>query len=133
MLLLPLRVGDLMAIKAKATRRAKTKRLPGRPAVIEGERLALGGEMIRSSLPPNKGGVYFVPIDEIVLRKGWRTYREMRHDEQVKATLQFKKTLVAGRTWDINPKDDTDLAKEIADFVEENLKRFNFKKAIDTA
>lgn len=137
--------------------------------------MALGGEMLRSSLGPASGGVYFLPIDDIVLRKGWRTYREMRHDEQVKATLQFKKTLVAGRTWEILaatdipkppgfeaeveatkqknkmpqvlkegaqpqppdplPKHDpsTDKAKEIADFVDFNLKRINFRKIIENA
>lgn len=184
-----------MAVKAKAGRRNAAKSRPvGRPSSVEGETLALGGEMLRSSLGPASGGVYFLPIDEIVIRKGWRTYREMRHDEQVKATLQFKKTLVAGRTWDIVPAKDipkpadfeqqvaavkkdnaaiaarnampppdpgfdaqgnpkpapapkepqqptdipthdpsSDKAKEIARFVEFNLKRFNFKAAVKNA
>lgn len=68
--------------------------------------MALGGEMLRSALGTAQGGVYFLPIDEIILKKGWRTYREMRHDEQVKATLAFKKTLVGGRTYDIAPAQD---------------------------
>ena len=165
-----------MALKAKASRRAAAKARPaGRPSAVEGETLALGGEMLRSALGPASGGVYFLPIDEIVLRKGWRTYREMRHDEQVKATLRFKKTLVAGRTWEVLPATDipkpsgfdaqaeqvrqknamlapdpvsgampdpavvpthdpsSDKAKEIAKFVEFNLKRFNFKAAITNA
>jgi len=169
-----------MALKAKASRRAAAKSRPvGRPSSVEGETLAIGGEMLRSAMSPASGGVYFLPIDEIIIRKGWRTYREMRHDEQVKATLQFKKTLVAGRTWDIVaaadipkpadfekmveavrqknmmppapstdpanpaaptppeplPKHDpsSDKAKEIAQFVDFNLKRINFRKIIENA
>lgn len=122
-----------MAIKANASRRNKTKRPAGAPSAVEGEQLALGGEMLRSALGPSQGGVYFLPIDEIILRKGWKTYREMRNDEQVKATLAFKKVLIGGRTWEIKPKDDSEQAKEIASFVEANLKRFNFRKMIDNA
>src|SRR3990167_10285231 len=91
-----------MALKAKASRRnASRKAAVGRPSGVEGEKLALGGEMMRSALGPAQGGVYFMPLDDIILRKGWKTYREMRHDEQVKATLKFKKTLVTGRTWEV--------------------------------
>jgi hypothetical protein len=164
-----------MALKAKAGRRnASKKAAVGRPSAVAGETLALGGEMLRSALGPASGGVYFLPIDEILIRKGWRTYREMRHDEQVKATLQFKKTLITGRTFDIvacndipkppgfeanaeavrqknlmppsptatEPKTPTpvpqhdpssDKAKEIAKFVEFNLRRFNFKAALKDA
>jgi hypothetical protein len=184
-----------VAVQPKASRRkaAKSKAV-GRPSGVEGETLAIAGEMMRSATNPASGGAYFLPIDEIIIRKGWRTYREMRHDEQVKAVLQFKKTLVAGRTWDIVPAKDipkpadfdqqvkdakkqneqikarnnapppdpgvddqgnpkpapapkepedevevpqhdpsSDKAKEIARFVEFNLKRINFKAIIKNA
>ncbi len=115
-----------MALSPKASRRKASKKAAvGRPSGVEGETMALGGEMLRSSLGPASGGVYFLPIDDIIIRKGWRTYREMRHDEQVKAVLQFKKTLVAGRTWDIVASNDIpkppDFEKQVEAVRQKNM------------
>lgn len=112
----------------------KQRKVAGRPKAIEGETLVVqAGEMLRSAVQPTQGGVYFLPIDEILHRKGWRTYQDMRHDDQVKATLAFKKVLVGGRNWEIKPADQSAKAKEIAAFVDETFKRFNFKKALKGA
>lgn len=123
-----------MPIKIDASRRNKASKRPaGRPNAIEGESLVVVGDMLRAMVPPSSGGVYFLPSDQIIIRKGWSTYREMRHDDQVKATLAFKKVLVGGRKFEIKPKDQTDAAREIAEFVQENLKRINFAQIIREA
>jgi phage gp29-like protein len=124
-----------MATKPNPKRRAKpTVRLPGRPSDIEGEKLLVSaGQMLKSAVSPGQGGVFFLPIDDIIRRKGWITYQDMKHDDQVKATLAFKKILVGGRTWEIMPKDESAKAKEIAEFVQANLERFNFKRAVNGA
>jgi phage gp29-like protein len=122
-----------MAIDVDVKRKPRSKRGPGGPANIEGEITALGGEMLLSGIDARRGGVYFTPVDTILARKGWTTYRDMRHDEQIKACLQFKKTLVGGREFNIEPSDDSEQAKEIAKFVMENLQRFNFKSALRQA
>lgn len=119
-----------MTIDVDVKRKVRSKRGPGAPAKVEGEITALGGELLYAGIDSRQGGVYFVPVDTIIARKGWTTYREMRHDEQVKACLQFKKTLVGGREFNIEPADDSAQAKEIAKFVTENLQRFNFKAAL---
>lgn len=107
--------------------RARVK-APGRPYVLPQESMVLAGEMQRASwTDARQGGVYFLNIDEIISRQGIKTYRDMRHDDQVKTCLEFKKVLVHGRSWEIKPADDSAQAKEIADFVEFNLRKINLK------
>jgi phage gp29-like protein len=123
-----------MPIKPNTKRAARSKaKSAGRPIGIAGEKLAVAGQLMRSAQNVAHGGAFFLPIDEIVLRKGWQTYRDMRHDDQVKATLAFKKVLVHGRSWEIVPADKSDEAKEIAKFVEFNLQRFDFTDAVKQA
>ena len=111
----------------------KSARGPGRPRSIEGEKTVIAGEMLNSAQSVQNGGVYFLPFDQIILRQGWRTYRDMRHDDQVKACLAFKKILIHGRAWEIKPADDSAKAKEIAKFVEWTLGRINFKNVMRQA
>ena len=75
----------------------------GRPRAIEGEQMVVSDGLMASMVRPQSGGVYFLPVDEINRRKGWKIYKEMLHDDQVKACLAFKKILIAGRTWEIKP------------------------------
>jgi phage gp29-like protein len=75
----------------------------GRPRAVEGEKMVVSDGMLASQIRPGQGGVYFMPMDEILRRHGWRTYREMRFDDQVKSVLAFKRILIAGRTWDLKP------------------------------
>jgi phage gp29-like protein len=109
------------------------KRRRGRPRKIEGEQTVIAGEMLRSAQSVQNGGVYFLPFDQIILRQGWNTYRDMRHDDQVKACLAFKKILIHGRIHEIKPADDSAKAKEIAKFVEWNLNRIPFKHVLKEA
>lgn len=93
----------------------------------------MAGATLSSFVPNNKGGLQVLSIDEILRRKGWGIYRDMRHDDQVKVCLTFKKILVHGRAWEIKPADDSTMAKDIAKFVEKNLERINFKEVMKQA
>lgn len=105
----------------------------GRPRAIEGESLVVGNDLLATMVSPQQGGVYFLSIDEIVARKGWSTYKEMIHDDQVKVCLEFKKILVAGRTWEIKPADDTPDAILQAKFIEEVFRRIEVDEVFHNA
>lgn len=123
-----------MAIKPRIRVKAGSERTPGRPRAIESESMVVDGEVVRSFLPAKEGGVEFLPVDELINRKGWQLYRDMRHDDQVKATLTFKKILVHGRSWEIKPAEaDNADADRIASFVKENLEEMNFKRVVREA
>lgn len=77
----------------------------GRPRNVEGESMVVSDGLLASMTRPGGGGVYFLPVDEIIRRQGWRTYKDMLHDDQVKATLAFKKILITGREWELVPGD----------------------------
>jgi phage gp29-like protein len=114
--------------------KAGSERSPGRPLAIEGESLVVDGEVVRSFVPARKGGVEFLPVDDLINRKGWQIYRDMRHDDQVKATLTFKKILVHGRAWEMKPAEaDNADADKIAKFVKFNLEQMNFKRVVREA
>lgn len=71
--------------------------------------------------------------DELIGKKGYAVYREMRNDDTVKACLNFKKVLISGRAWEIVPaggKDATEEQKKQAQFVEDVLKGINFQSAM---
>lgn len=93
------------------------------------EQMVIDGDQIRSYLPIARDGssVRFLPTDEIITRKGWKVYKDMRHDDQIKATMSFKKILIHGRGLEvqsIKEKQGEDEAK----FVEWALKRINMKR-----
>lgn len=102
----------------------------GRPPAQEaqGEVMVVGDDLLASMTSPTQGGVYFLPVDEIIKRKGWSTYKEMANDDQVKVCLEFKKVLVVGRTYEISPCDETPEAKKQAQFVEDVLERLPMKQ-----
>jgi len=106
--------------------KAGSERQPGRPAAIEGEKMLVGGELMHSyrlADSKNMDGVWFFPIDDILRTKGFKIYRAMKDDDQVKACLSFKKILVAGREFEIKPADESEKAKQIAEFAEWNLRQ----------
>lgn len=113
--------------------RIRVKARRGRPLGIEGEKMVVAGATSQAFVPGRKGGLHVLTIDEILRRKGWATYRDMRHDDQVKVCMSFKKILVHGRAWEIKPADESDQAKDIAEFVEFNLKAINFEETVKQA
>ena len=122
-----------MAHKPRVRVKAGSDRGPGRPLAIESESMVVDGEIVRSFLPAKNGGVEFLPVDDLINRKGWSIYRDMRNDDQVKATLTFKKILVHGRAWELKPADQSEKAEQIAKFVKANLEAMNFKHIVKEA
>jgi phage gp29-like protein len=105
----------------------------GRPRAIEGESMVLGNDLLASMTRVRDGGIYFLPTDEIIRRKGWAVYKEMLNDDQVKACLEFKKILIGGRAFEVAPLDDSAEAKQQAAFVEEAFKRIKVDQALKEA
>jgi phage gp29-like protein len=105
----------------------------GRPRAVEGEQMVVAWDLMASMTRPESGGVYFLAVDEIVRRQGWKTYKDMRHDDQVKACLAFKKILIGGRTFEIKEANDTPQAKKIAEFVGWCLQDIDFKSVLREA
>jgi len=102
----------------------------GRPRAIEGEKMVIGRDLISAATGVGQGGVYFLPVDEIIKRYGWRTYKQMIHDDQIKTCLSFKKILIHGRAWELAPSDDSEQAKKIAKVIEKNLRDIDFNRVV---
>jgi phage gp29-like protein len=103
----------------------------GRPRAIEGEQMVVSDGLMAAMTRPAQGGVYFLPVDEIIRRQGWKTYNEMLHDDQVKACLAFKKILVTGREYELVPQDENNpKSVEAAKFIEWCLNKACFDNAL---
>lgn len=113
--------------------RVRVSARTGRPLAIERQETVIGGEIASSFLPAEKGGIIVQSPDKLLRTKGYTVYRDMRADDQVKLTMAFKKILVHGRSWQIKAASDSESDKDIARFVEHNLKRINFKKTLKEA
>lgn len=103
----------------------------GRRSAPFSEKLVVDGDVMRAFLPLTReaNSIQFLPVDEIINRKGWKVYRDMRHDDQIKATMSFKKILIYGRALDTKPAEtDNQDAEDVARFVEWALKRINLKQ-----
>lgn len=108
----------------------------GRPKNITKEKLVVDGEVMKSYQPisSNMSQVRFLPVDEIINRHGWQTYRDMRQDDQIKATLAFKKILIHGRAIEVQPyRVDDPESMKVAKFVEWAIGRINFRRVIREA
>lgn len=123
-------------VNPDANRPAEKKRAQrgaGRPAAIETEvTIATGREYIMgiSPLAP-KSALQFYTVDDIIRKFGGMVeYRKMLQDDAVKAALAFKKILVYGRDYDVDPASDSEQDKDIAEFVSWNLKRGKLKKIV---
>lgn len=71
--------------------------------------------------------------DDLLHRKGYHVYREMRNDDTLKACLNFKKVLISGREWEIEPaggKNATQEQKDQASFAEDAIRELNFNKTM---
>lgn len=110
---------------------ASTKRV-GRPSAKETEVSIASGQMISWALPGGKKDKFeMLSPDDLLTRKGWRVYREMLSDDQVKACLWYKKALLCARPYDLVVHDDADAkGKEAADFIEHNLQQINFQSLL---
>lgn len=105
----------------------------GRPNSKLREILTAVGDTMWSWKRGATGNVQVLPIDDIIKRHGLKEYKRVRVDDQVKAALSFKKILTYGRSFDMDPADDSDEAKEIAEFVTWSLGRINIKSILREA
>lgn len=102
---------------------------PGRPAAGSSESMEItGGKQVLPHLgvagnisTGREAMVEWVNVDEIIKRKGWSAYSEMRHDAQIKACLRMKTALVSQRAFTVIPASDSERDKNIAKFVKAQL------------
>ena len=116
--------------KKRAAERASRR---GPKSAIEQEvTVAAGRDMIMGMDPTKRSNQFrFLNIDEIIRQKGgFNEYKRMKHDDAVKAALAFKKILVYGRTYDIDPASDSDKDKDVAEFVMWAFKRAKLKRIV---
>lgn len=99
----------------------------GRPLNKLREVMVAAGDTLFSFRRGQTGNVETLPIDDIIKKHGLKEYKKVRIDDQVKAALSFKKILTYGRSFDMDPADDSEEAKEIASFVSWALGRINIK------
>jgi phage gp29-like protein len=105
----------------------------GPKAAIEQEiTVASGRDMIMGIDPTKRSNSFrFLNIDEIIRMKGGFTeYKRMKNDDAVKAALSFKKILVYGRAYDLDPASDDEKDKDVADFVTWAFKRAKLKRIV---
>lgn len=120
----------------KTTLRLGVPASRGRPNRHTSESMVDVGATLKSFQPItskgrfSRGVVEILPVDEIITRKGWAEYRKMLHDPQITATLAFKKLMVGGRKWDVEPASKEQKDIDIAKFVSKALKRLNFKAMV---
>lgn len=106
------------------------KSTAGRPAAGTSEGMEItGGKQVHPHLgvagnisPSREAMLEWVNVDEIIARKGWRAYSEMRHDAQIKACIRMKTALISQRAFSVIPASTDDKDKKIAQFVDVQLK-----------
>lgn len=122
---------DLTRPEKKASEARGSK--PGPKNVLERVLSVLAGRDYLMGIMPRNAEALFTMMnpDDIIRRKGgYQEYKTMRHDDAVKAALYFKKILVYGREYDLDPASDNAKDEEVADFVTWALKRAKFKRII---
>ena len=103
----------------------------GRPSNKEKEVTTVGSQLISWQLPGGKRDRFeMVSPDDLLTRRGWRIYREMMADDQVKASIWYKKVLLCARPFDMKPASDSQTDKDAAEFVQKNLEEINFKRTL---
>lgn len=113
--------------------REEGRRRRGPRASIEQEvSVASGRDFIMGVDPTRKSNEYlFYTVDDIIRMKGgFSEYKKMRHDDGVKAAMSFKKILIYGRQYDLDPASESAKDQEVAEFVQWALKRAKFKRII---
>ncbi len=109
---------------------ARKRRRRGAPPKQEREVTTVGSQLVSWQLPGNSNKFEMMSPDDLLTRRGWSVYREMTADDQVKAALWYKKTLIAARPFDIVPASDSDEDKKVAQFVVDNLQDIAFRQMI---
>lgn len=108
------------------------RRRRGRPSKKETEVTVVGSELISWALPrgDQRRGFEMLSPDDLLTRRGWRVYREMMADDQIKACIWYKKVLLCARPFDMKPASESAVDKEAAEFVQTNLEAIGFKRIL---
>lgn len=117
---------------AAKTRAESTGRRGPKAAIEQEVSVASGRDFIMGVDPTKKYNQFrFVNVDEVIRMKGgFREYKAMKNDDAVKAALAFKKILVYGRAYDLDPATDDEKDKDVADFVTWAFKRAKIKRVV---
>jgi phage gp29-like protein len=116
-----------------------TRRDRGRPRGIEKEVTVVSGGQLRSlpgffpALNALQGVYELFNPDDILAKRGFKIYEEMLNDDTIKACLRFKKVLIHGRAWEIEPaggKDASQEAKDQATFVQDVLNNVGWNRVM---
>ena len=107
----------------------------GRPSKKEAEVTEVGSQLISWQIPGISGPLgkrqfEMMSPDDLLTRRGYRIYREMADDDQIKASLWYKKVLLCARPFDFKPASESQVDKDAADFCQKNFERVNFKRTI---
>lgn len=121
------------ATRPEKKRTAERASRRGPKAAIEQQiTVASGRDMIMGIDPTKKSNSFrFLNVDEIIrIKGGFTEYKRMKNDDAVKAALSFKKILVYGRAYDLDPASDSEKDKDVADFVTWAFKRAKIKRIV---
>lgn len=103
----------------------------GRGRNIEKEATVVGSQLVSWALPGGKNGDFeMMSPDDLLTRRGWKVYREMMADDQVKAAIAYKKILIAARPFDIKPASEDQVDKDAAEFIQKNFESLKFKSIL---
>ena len=107
------------------------RRRRGRPRNVERETTVVGSQLVSWQLPGGSGDKFeMMSPDDLLSRRGWRVYREMMADDQVKAAMWYKKVLLCARPFDMKPGSEDQVDKDAAEFIQKNLEGICFKKIL---
>lgn len=97
----------------------------------ENEVTTVGSQLISWALPGGKKNKFeMMSPDDLLTRRGWSTYREMMADDQVKASIWYKKVLLCARPFDMKPASKSQVDRDAAEFIQKNLEAVNFKRIL---
>lgn len=114
-----------------AANRNRRRRKPGRPQNIERELTTVGSQLISWALPGKQTNNFeMASPDDLLGRKGFDIYAEMASDDQIKACLWYKKTLIVERPWEIVREGDSEQDKKAAEFIQKNFEYINIKQVM---
>jgi len=105
------------------------RRRRGRPSNIEKEVTTVGSQLVSWQLPAGSGFEMLSP-DDLLTRRGWRVYREMMADDQIKASIWYKKVLLCARPFDMKPASSDQVDKDAAEFIQKNLQSISFQRIL---
>lgn len=109
----------------------------GRPRNEEREYTVVSGDQLRSWGIPGrtvKGKFpweYISEDDLVKSNRGYKIYREMRNDDQIKACLWLFTTLVTQRAFDVVPAGESEQDQKVAQFVKKNLDKINIRRILN--